>query len=383
MKDNIHYLEENVVLYPAGHNTVIYNTEQKTQKFIPGTGESKSISALAVSASKKYVAVAERAERGMVSVCDLHTLKRRKVLAAPDVLSKEYVSLAFSPDGKILAAQGVAPDWTLVLWAWEKSKVIASAKASNVERAALSGGLQPGAQRAQRRRPGHLQDVSTGGEQPQVMATSLGKRELANIRAMRGCPTSVASDAWCTATRRDAARGGRRGRTALPNAMPDGNSIECITPYSKGFVCSGSGGVVSIFEKSEDRDSYKKSKSFRIEDHPQRILSLAVSPSEETLQLETSQAFALGLSNSDVLKTGEFELFSQSFHSTGITGVDTRVQPLVATCSTDRSVRIWNYSKSRAGQVLPRGGLQRLVSPERLERARRFRRQAAPDEPAH
>ena len=39
-----------------------------------------------------------------------------------------------------------------------------------------------------------------------------------------------------------------------------------------------------------------------------------------------------------------FELLSQSFHSQGITGVDTCTRkPLVATCSTDKSVRVWNF----------------------------------------
>lgn len=44
----------------------------------------------------------------------------------PRVL-QEYVSLSFSPDGKMLLAQGGGPDWNLLLWAWEKSKVTFSA----------------------------------------------------------------------------------------------------------------------------------------------------------------------------------------------------------------------------------------------------------------
>jgi hypothetical protein len=32
--------------------------------------------------------------------------------------NQEYVSLSFSPDGKLLLAQGGAPDWNLLLWAW-------------------------------------------------------------------------------------------------------------------------------------------------------------------------------------------------------------------------------------------------------------------------
>lgn len=127
-----------------------------------------------LSPNKKLLAVAERAEKAVVSVYDMQTLKRRKQLVAADVGSKlrhlvtcawravlhfssshlhwccstvwlskknlhcylrfvlprvlqEYVSLSFSPDGKMLLAQGGSPDWNLLLWAWEKSKVTFSA----------------------------------------------------------------------------------------------------------------------------------------------------------------------------------------------------------------------------------------------------------------
>ena len=88
VKDNICYLEEQTVIYPSGHNIVIFNTEQKTQKFIPGTENTEGITAMAVSPNRKYVAVAERAKEGekaQVTIFDLHTLKRRKVRAGPAV----------------------------------------------------------------------------------------------------------------------------------------------------------------------------------------------------------------------------------------------------------------------------------------------------------
>ena len=46
-------------------------------------------------------------------------------------MAQEVVSVAFSPDSKYLAAQGGAPEWSLVLWSWEKSRMLASAKSSN------------------------------------------------------------------------------------------------------------------------------------------------------------------------------------------------------------------------------------------------------------
>lgn len=46
---------------------------------------------------------------------------------------QEYVSLSFSPDGKLLLAQGGAPDWNLLLWTWEKSKVASSVRSTNLQ----------------------------------------------------------------------------------------------------------------------------------------------------------------------------------------------------------------------------------------------------------
>jgi hypothetical protein len=41
------------------------------------------------------------------------------------------VSLCFSPDGRLIAAQSGAPEWMLVVWVWEKAKLITAVKATN------------------------------------------------------------------------------------------------------------------------------------------------------------------------------------------------------------------------------------------------------------
>ena len=92
--------------------------EQRLQKFIPGSVDTEGITALAVSGNRKFLAVAERSEKGTVTIYDLGTLKRRKVLSISELGSKEYVSLCFSPDGKMLAAQGGGPEWNLTVWIW-------------------------------------------------------------------------------------------------------------------------------------------------------------------------------------------------------------------------------------------------------------------------
>merc|ERR1719440_320438 len=108
-------------------------------------------------------------------------------------------------------------------------------------------------------------------------------------------------------------------KAALAAAPADGNSIDSIVSYSKGFVVGADGGVIYVFEKSDDKDYYKKAKAFRIENNAVRIKHLAVSPSEEQLvcTLANAQVYVFTLSNTDILRVDEmnFELLSQPFHS--------------------------------------------------------------------
>ena len=76
---NICYLDEQNVVYPSGGTVIIYNLDQKTQRFIHGTEGSDGFSAMAVSPNRRYIALAERGEKATVTIYDLHSLKKRKV----------------------------------------------------------------------------------------------------------------------------------------------------------------------------------------------------------------------------------------------------------------------------------------------------------------
>ena len=129
--ENIWYLDEQTVVYPSGSNCILYNIDQRSQRFIQGTEKSNGMTALAISPNRRYIAVAERTDKPIVSVYDLHSLRKRKVLSSPECQSQEFVSLAFSPDSKYVIAQGGRPDWILFYWTWEKAKVMAFTKSSN------------------------------------------------------------------------------------------------------------------------------------------------------------------------------------------------------------------------------------------------------------
>lgn len=70
--------------YIAGHSVVVYAPGSKAQRFIPANPESQALTALAVCPAAKLLALAERlGDKPTVTVFDLQTLKRRKVLTLP------------------------------------------------------------------------------------------------------------------------------------------------------------------------------------------------------------------------------------------------------------------------------------------------------------
>lgn len=113
--------------------------------------------------------------------------------------------------------------------------------------------------------------------------------------------------------------------------------VECIATYSKGFICSGGSGTLHLFEKTDDRYVYKKTRSMSIWVDPaaqptaaapvqsdevatptQDILCLTLSPSEENVVCSTStqQLYNLTLSAADLqAKVGHVLLKTKCFHS--------------------------------------------------------------------
>ncbi len=126
VKNNLYYIDDQRILYPAGHNIVIFNVDDKNQQYIQGVEGSEGISALTVSPGRKYLAVCEKADRALCIVYDLSTLKRKKVLTSVDYSSKEFISVAFSTQNEksLLVTLTGEPDWMLILWMWDKSKCL-------------------------------------------------------------------------------------------------------------------------------------------------------------------------------------------------------------------------------------------------------------------
>ncbi len=99
---------------------------------LPGIEGSEGITALALSPSKKYLAVCEKAERaicGVVDITNLNVLKRKRILTSMDYACKSFISCAFAAIGfdksYLVTMSGVDDDPRVIIWTWDKGKCYA------------------------------------------------------------------------------------------------------------------------------------------------------------------------------------------------------------------------------------------------------------------
>jgi translation elongation factor P/translation initiation factor 5A len=72
--------DERTLMYVAGHNVVIYDMEEKTQTFVPGTEGSLGINFITENKDKQYLAICEIGEpRAMCTIYDTENDKRKVI----------------------------------------------------------------------------------------------------------------------------------------------------------------------------------------------------------------------------------------------------------------------------------------------------------------
>lgn len=86
-----------------------------------------------------------------------------------------------------------------------------------------------------------------------------------------------------------------------------------IKTFSRGFLCGAGNGNVYVFEKTDDRDYYKKTREIKIRDGQSAIANVALSVSEDSMVigLENNQLIAMSLTTSELSQVH----FHSSFNS--------------------------------------------------------------------
>ncbi|XP_063330905.1 cilia- and flagella-associated protein 57 isoform X2 [Pelmatolapia mariae] len=378
VRNNLCFFDEQTVVFPSGNSCVCFNTVQRWQRFISGSERSQGMRAMTISSNRRYLAVSDYGERATVTVFDLQHEqgRKRKVLSAGDMSVQEFICIAFSPDSKYLIGLTGSPEWMLILWLWEKHKLLATLKTTNTNNPVTQVSFNP-YNNTQLCVSGtgvfKLFRYSEGALKP----SSVAKVESINFlchtwmsehRVIAGTDTGRLLVFESGDLRREVSMTcvqGQSARQVEVKKIKDANvdegpsvpSITAILSYSKGFACSRGPGTVFLFEQT-DENGYRKTREIKIPLDAycsgvtlakyQQIDTICISPAEETLAISTNrgQLYSVSLSSVDMNKEDKlhFEFLSQSFHSSSITGLSICIRkPLVATCSLDRSVRIWNY----------------------------------------
>ncbi|XP_048207027.1 cilia- and flagella-associated protein 57 isoform X3 [Perognathus longimembris pacificus] len=355
--NNVFFFDEQIIIFPSGNHCVKYNVDQKWQKFIPGSDKSQGMLALSISPNRRYLAISETVQdKPIITIYELSSIpcRKRKVLSNFDFPAQKFISMSFSPDSKYLLTQSSPPESNLVYWLWEKQKVMAIVRSDIQNNSIYQVSINP---------QDNTQVCVTGNGMFKLLRFTEGTLRQTNFQ--RGEPQNYLAHAWITEEKiivgtdtgklflfesgdprwetsimvKDLADGSKsleiihesESLIEFPPASSPVPSYEQVTTtsshnqlpmpqvfaiatYSKGFACSAGPGRVLLFEKVEEKDSYRESREIRIPIDPQSndpsqsdkqdILCMCFSPSEETLIASTNknQLYSITMSLTEISK---------------------------------------------------------------------------------
>ncbi|EAS05472.2 WD40 domain protein (macronuclear) [Tetrahymena thermophila SB210] len=103
IKNNLYFLDEEKIIYPAGYNIVQYNIQDKTQVYYQGLTDYRGISCIELSPLRRWLAVGlkgakfdnEKFDNPSIAIYDTITQRKKHILNFKEVKIKYWVSLAF------------------------------------------------------------------------------------------------------------------------------------------------------------------------------------------------------------------------------------------------------------------------------------------------
>lgn len=284
-----------------------------------------------------------------------------------------------SADEKYLVCQGGSPEWNAVLFLWEKGKVVHSARMSTPTVPVKSVSFSPRISSAEL----GVFSVAGSGMLRRFRLDASGVTELPSDGASRSqqtftCQCYVGGGGGPEAAEGEGEEGAAVEAAEEPAlvvgtdqgemmvlhgsevvqllARSDGpGAITALCPFSRGFVAGGTGGMVCVVERvegdGEGGGHFVVAKQLAVGRGHGTVVGVSVSPSEDAVLVATSdnQLHTVWMECSDEGTVGEVEAepFLAAFHAGAVTGLDTCARkPLVATCSSNGSVRVWNYEEA-------------------------------------
>jgi hypothetical protein len=83
-------------------------------------------------------------------------------------------------------------------------------------------------------------------------------------------------------------------------------AVDTIIPFTKGFVCGGKDGAVTVYERCDDQKefAFRKIKDFTLGDETSKVVNLALSANEDNLlaSLESTQVYFINFGSTEIIK---------------------------------------------------------------------------------
>lgn len=112
---NLHFLEDDVIIYAAGNTYQILNITTKEKKIYHGK-DTDGIGSISVHPSRKYFAVAEKGQFPNIYIYEYPSMRLYRILKkGTETL---FAHVEFSKTGTKLASVGGPPDYTITVWDW-------------------------------------------------------------------------------------------------------------------------------------------------------------------------------------------------------------------------------------------------------------------------
>ncbi|KAI9143516.1 quinon protein alcohol dehydrogenase-like superfamily, partial [Paraphysoderma sedebokerense] len=326
--------------YPAAANLVIYNVENKSQRFLPLPGEGR-LSSLCWSSDRSLIAVAEKGEgHPTVTIFDGNTFRKRKEFRVDETTSKAIISLAFHHDGKYLITQSGEPDWMLHLWNWDQGRIMCRIRFNTIPNIDIREvSFNPYGKSA-------IQVCVIGRNLCRIFKYTEGT--LKPLTSQKNEQKNYHCHAWLSAER--IVVGTDESRLVIYDNGEVVTEINCASPLkdsssdsrnfvnvikasSTGFMCGSSNGLLAIYQKSDGSVPYKQTKIINVGNA--LISGIAIAPSEDSL--------VCSCANNKIMAIHSIQFNSQGSYMYRL-GLDLCIRKaFLATCSSDYSVRIWNY----------------------------------------
>ncbi|ORX57709.1 WD repeat-containing protein 65 [Piromyces finnis] len=431
-KNCLIFVDDSNLIYPVGSNTILYNIETKIQKFISSSSKSEEIICYAISNNHKYFAISERSEKPVATIFDMFSLRRKKVITLPDTESKEFISMGFSYDAKMIATLTGTPDWTAYLWIWDKTKIVASVKciiniptqmklkkdltntnaqttvsqdskvliannmhsissASYINNSSLNDNkFKSSKSTYEKSKSDYNQNILNAqineisinpidqfqilvignqifrlykyleGTLKQVPLPKIENRNyLSHVWTCHGQIIVGTDDGHILIFENNGDLKQDINNTVGPENTVVG--VSSLMLFKNSLMAGCTNSSIVLYERTsittninnkninlQNCEQFEKVKEFTLNTEiPTSVISLSINPSEDTIVCATSnnQIFSVMSVNSE-FKSDEtrFELLSQPFHYGKIYSLDTCIRkPLLVTCGSDKSIRIWNY----------------------------------------